>query len=135
MQRGTRCSYLQMGNMVLNSENVPVDYRQRMAFPVPTWLQLRNQVPSKACRGYRSCRTGGQPITGMSSTRWTPLVTLTSQWRMSKVNIDPINIWLIAHRGLPGGKRDDRNQTHEKKGLQIISKTLGRSAREQSGCP
>ncbi len=70
----------------------------------------------------------------MSSTRWTPLATLTSQWRVSKVNIDPINIWLIAHRGLPGGKRDDRNQTHKKKGLQIISKTLGRSAREQFGC-
>ncbi len=135
MPRGTRCLNLQTGNMVLDSEHVPVDYQQRMAFPVRTWLQLQNPVPSKACHGSRLCRTGGQPITGVSSTRWTPLITLISQWRVSKVNTNPINIWLIAHHGPPGGKRDDQNQTREKKGLQIISKTLGRrSAREQFGC-
>ena len=135
MQRGSRCSYLLTGNMVLDSEGVPVDYRQRMAFLVCTWLQLQNPIPSKACRGSRSCRTGGQQRTGVSNTRWMPLAMLISQWRVSKVNIDPINIWLIAHRGPPGGKKDNQKQTREKKGLQIISKTLGRrSTREQFGC-
>ena len=71
----------------------------------------------------------------MSSTHFMFLDRLISQWRVSKVNTAPINIWLIAHRGPPGGKRDNQKQTCKRKGLQITSKNLGRrSAREQFRC-